>query len=137
MSNQDIQPEPKKMTAQEYLAMLKDRKKVVEQKVAEEKPAPETAKTIKTEPKQFDSDWKQTIDDTGKFFRTAFTKIKVNAVFFIPIIILIFFLYCVWPTPYRYLNNVSIGNRTYPVRVNRITGKTEYFNTQNGWRTPM
>jgi hypothetical protein len=40
----------------------------------------------------------------------------------------------VWPTAYRY-DHLKIGDNTFPVRIDRFTGRTEVLNT-HGWITP-
>jgi len=51
------------------------------------------------------------------------------------ILILSFIVIFIWPTKYRY-TKATISNNTFPVRMNRLTGKTEYFGISSGWSAP-
>ena len=54
----------------------------------------------------------------------------------IAIIVLVFIGIFVWPTLYRY-SHITLQGRTYPVRVHRITGRTEILNPLVGHWTAI
>lgn len=55
---------------------------------------------------------------------------KLIVIFLVSALFIVFML-VVWPTPYRY-DHISLGPKTYPVRVNRFTGTVEKLGF-NGW----
>lgn len=49
------------------------------------------------------------------------------------IVMLITFLYGVFPTPYKYLSLHYNNGHQFPVRIHRLTGTTEVLMLHRGW----
>ena len=58
---------------------------------------------------------------------------KTLTVFFLTIFLIAILI---WPTIYRY-DRITIGNNTYPVKINRITGYAEHYYPGVGWVSPQ
>ena len=56
---------------------------------------------------------------------------KTRLFFIVVIVLVAAFSLFIWLTPYHY-DHMTLGNRSYPVRINRFTGKAEYL-TPDGW----
>ncbi len=62
-------------------------------------------------------------------------KVKKNTFIIGGIFIFLCIMVFIWPTKYRY-ERVTQGNNTHLVRINRLSGLTQFFDVSLGWITP-